>query len=237
MQLSRLIGMFMEHMMRYDDFFRGAAAVMLLVVPFSAAGQQAKDDVVKVFSCEVNGRLVVGDTLPKECYGRTWLKKINGVIVHREEAQPTPDESARRREQARQQEEARKEAIRQKRQDDALLERYSSLEALDRRRDREIAELDKTIGELRVDEERFVARRKVLDDEVEALKGKDVPPDLRKAINYADQELAQARVAIERKTSERDNLRQRFDADRRQYLEIRSPGSRGNNLEQGRSEK
>ncbi|MCL2589953.1 MAG: hypothetical protein FWD67_03495 [Betaproteobacteria bacterium] len=210
-------------MMRYGDFLW--SVVVLLAIPLSVAGQQDKGGVVRVFSCEVNGRPVFSDTLPKECYGRAWVKKINGVTVYREEAQPTSDESARRREQAYQQEEARKEAARQKRQNDALWERYPSLEALDQRRDREIAEFDKAIGELRVDEERFVARCKGLDDETKALKGKAVPADLRRAINYADEELAQARVAIERKINERDILRQRFDADRRQYLEITSFGS------------
>ncbi|MCL2162676.1 MAG: hypothetical protein FWH56_12550 [Betaproteobacteria bacterium] len=216
--------MLMERMMRYGNFLRGVAiAVLLSAMPFFAAGQQGK--IERVFSCEINGRPVFGDTLPRQCYGRAWVEKRNGVIVYREEAPPTPDESARRREQARQEEEARAAAIRQKRQDDALLERYSSLEALDQRRDREIAELDKAIGELRVDEERLVARRKSLDDEMKNLEGKPVSNDLRKAMRYADEELAQARVAIERKVSERDNLRQRFDADRRQYLEITSPGS------------
>jgi predicted RNase H-like nuclease (RuvC/YqgF family) len=163
--------------------------------------------------------------LPKECYGRAWVQKINGVVVYREEAQPTPDESARRREQSRQQEEVRKETARQKRHDDALLERYPSLEVLDQRRDREIAELDKAIGVLRVDEERLIARRKTFDDEMKTFESKPLPDDLKKAIRYADEELAQARAAIERKANERDGLRQRFDADRQRYLEITLPKS------------
>jgi hypothetical protein len=212
-------------MMRYANHIR-VVAVVLALVPFSVAGQQGRGDAVRVFSCEINGRQVFGDTLPKECYGRAWVQKVNGTVVHREEAQPTPDESARRREQERQQEEARKEAVRQKRHDDALLERYASLEVLDQRRDREIAELDKVVNELRVDEERLIARRKDLDDEMKTHGNKPVSGDLKKAMNYADEELAQARAAIERKVSERDGLRQRFDADRQRYLEITSSGSK-----------
>ena len=212
-------------MMRYGNLLRGVAVAAVVLVPLSAAGQQGKGGVIRVFSCDVNGRHVFGDTLPNECYGRAWIEKINGVVVYREEAQPTPDESARRKEQARQQEEARKEAARKKRQHDALRERYPSLEALDQRRDHEIAELDKTIGELRVDEQRFVARRNGLDDEIKALEGNPVPPDFKRAMDYADEELARSRAAIERKISERDSLRQRFDADRQQYLEILSPAS------------
>ena len=216
----------MERTMRYSDFFRGVAvAVMLLATPFSVAGQQSKNAPVRVFSCQVGGRPVFGDTLPKECYGRPWVKTVNGVVVHREVAQPTADESARRREEARRQEEARQEAARQKRQDAALLERYPSLEALDQRRDREVAELDRIIEALRADEERFAERRKGLDDEMKALEGRAPPSGLKKAINYADEELARARAAIERRIEERDGLRQRFDADRRQYLDITSSGS------------
>jgi len=214
----------MELMMRYGDFLRGVVtAVAVVLVPLSAAGQQGRGEMVRVYSCEINGRPVFGDTLPRECYGQAWVKKINGVVVYREEAQPTPDESTRRREQAHRQEEARKEAAREKRQNDALRERYPSLENLDQRRDREIGELDKTIAELRVDEERLIARRASLNAEEKAVEGKQVPPDLRKAMDYADEELARARVAIERKISERDSLRQRFDDDRRQYLKITSP--------------
>ncbi|MDR2207414.1 MAG: hypothetical protein LBE22_00340 [Azoarcus sp.] len=213
--------------MRYGRYV-WIVAIALALVPFSVSGQQSKDGIVRVFSCEINGRPVFGDTLPKECYGRAWVQKINGVVVYREEAQPTPDESARRREQARQREEARRETAKQKRQDDALLERYSSLEVLDQRRDREIAELDKAIGELRVDEERLVARRRILDGEIKNLGDKPAPDDLKKAMNYADEELAQASAAIERKVNERDGLRQRFDADRRRYLEITLPVSEKN---------
>lgn len=211
----------MEHMMRYGDFLRNAiAAAALAALSFAADAQPGK--VMRVFSCEVHGRAVYGDTLPKECYGRAWVEKRNGIVVHREDAPPTPEESARRRELARQQEEARKEALKKKRQDEALLERYASLEALVQHRDHEIAGLDKSIGALRAEEEKLSARRKSLDDEQAALGGKPVSPDLRKAIGYADEELARARAAIERKVNERDSLRQRFDADHRQYLEITS---------------
>jgi len=217
----------MERMMQYGDFFRGAiiaAAVALSVMPFPAAGQQGKSSALKVFSCEINGRSVYGDTLPQECYGRAWVEKRNGVIIRREEAQPTADESLRRREKVRQQEQARQEAARQKRQNDALLERYSSLEALDQRRDYEIAEFDKVIGELRANKEKLDARRKGLEDEMKALGEKQIPDDLKKAIHYADEELARARAAIEKSVNQRDSLRQRFDADRRQYLDIISSG-------------
>lgn len=210
----------MGRMMRYGNFLRNAAVAALAVLSFTVDAQQ--DRVKRVFSCEVNGRAVFGDTLPKECYGRAWVEKRNGIIVHREEAPPTPEESARRRELARQQEEARKEALRKKRQDDALLERYASLEALDRHRDHEVAGLDKAILALRSEEEKLSARRKSLDDEQNVPGGKPASADLKKAISYADEELARARMAIEKKVKERDSLRQRFDADRRQYLEITS---------------
>ncbi|MDR0564640.1 MAG: hypothetical protein LBG78_06890 [Azoarcus sp.] len=192
-------------------------------MPFCAFGQNR---VVKVFSCEINGRPVFGDTLPKECYGRAWVQKINGVVVYREEAQPSPEESAKRREQAIQQKLAKEEADRQKRHRDALLERYSSLEALDQRSAHELAELDKAIDELRTNEKRLVERRKSFDDEEAKASGdKPVSPDLKRAIAYADEELAQARKAIERKVTERENLRQRFEEDRRYYIEITSHAS------------
>ena len=204
-------------MRRIDLFLLGA-----LLVPLCAAGQGTQKSSSSVFSCEVNGRPVFGDTLPKECYGHAWVRKINGVVVYREDAQPTPDESALRREKARLEEIARKEAIKQKRQDEALLERYRSLADLDNRRDREIADFDDAIADLRLQEREALERYRKVDENVKAAvaNNNSVPDDLAKAAAYADEELAQSRAAIERKVTERDHLRLRFDADRRRYIEL-----------------
>ena len=202
--------------MRRSDFL---VLYTVLALPLSApaAGQENGS---RVFSCEVDGRPVFGDTLPKECYGRAWVEKINGVTVYRETAQPTSAESARRREEARQQEIAVREAVRQKRQDDALRERYASLAELDARRDHDVAQLDVVIAELRAHERELAGRCKGLDSEAAALQGKPLPEGLASAIAYANEELARERAVIEKKVKERDELRQRFDTDRRRYIEI-----------------
>ena len=215
------MGRNMGRNMRRIDLFL-LAALLAPLAPLCAAGQQ-NNTLSSVFSCEINGRAVFGDTLPKECYGHAWVRKINGVIVYREDAQPTPDESAMRREKARLEEIARKEAAKQKRQDDALLERYRSLADLDNRRDRDIADLDNAIADLRVQEREALERYKKVDESVKAAVAKNsnpVPDDLARAATYANEELAQSRAAIERKVTERDQLRQRFDTDRRRYIEL-----------------
>ncbi|MDR1424020.1 MAG: hypothetical protein LBI92_05390 [Azoarcus sp.] len=203
--------------MRRADFFVVAVFACLASV---ASGQGSA---AKVFSCVVDGHTVFGDTLPKQCYGRAWVEKINGVVVYRETAQPTPDESARRREQKRLKEIAEQDAAKQRRQDEALLGRYASLEAFDRYRDREMGQLDGSIAGLRTEEQRLAERRGSFDADMAALGGKPVPPDLARAIAYADEELSRARAALELKMKERDELQQRFDAERRHYIEITQP--------------
>jgi hypothetical protein len=205
--------MFMEHMQRAEFFF-------LLAVLAQPVMAQSHGGMTRVFSCEIDGRSVFGDTLPKECYGRAWVEKVNGVTVYREAAQPTPAESANRREKTRQRELAKQEAAKRKQQDEALRGRYPSLADLDARREHEVAQFDNTIAGLRADERELAARRKRLDDEAAALKGKPMPDGLARAMAYADEELARARAAIEKKAAERDELRQRFDADRQRYIEI-----------------
>jgi hypothetical protein len=202
--------------MRRSSFF------LLVVLAWPLAALAAPGDPVRVFSCEANGRTVYGDKLPPECYGRAWVQKINGITVYRESAQPTPEESARRKELERIKKAEDEEALKKKRQDDALLERYPSLADLDTRRDRETREIDDVIAELRVHEKELVARRKNFDEEVKALKdkGKPIPDDLTKVIRYADEELAARRAVIERKIRERDELRKTFDDDRRRYIEV-----------------
>lgn len=206
----------MEHMRRVDFVFFAAFACLAPV----ALGQGGA---AKVFSCVVDGHAVFGDTLPKQCYGRAWVEKINGVVVYRETAQPTPDESARRREQKRLKDIVEQDAAKKQRQDEALLGRYSSLEELDRHRDREMRQLDDGIADLRAEERHLAERRGGFAADLEALGGKPVPPDLARAVAYADEELSRARAALERKVKARDELRQRFDADRRHYIEITQP--------------
>ncbi|MDR3212895.1 MAG: hypothetical protein LBT71_03090 [Azoarcus sp.] len=195
---------------------------LFLLAVLALPANAGQPGVARVFSCEINGRPVFGDTLPKECYGHAWVEKVNGVTIYREVAQPTAAESASRRERARQQEMTTREAARQRRQDDALRERYLSLADLDARRDYEVAQFDEAIAELRATERDLTMRRKSLDSEVEALKGKPLPEGLASAIAYADEELSRARAAIEKKVKERDDLRQRFDADRSRYIDLTS---------------
>lgn len=205
----------MERMRRIEFFFLLAA---LAVSP--AMAQVGHGGVTRVFSCEIDGRPVFGDTLPKECYGRAWVEKVNGVTVYREAAQPTPAESAGRRERERQRELASREAAKRKQQDDALRERYRSLADLDARRDYEAAQLDDAIAVARADERELAARRKRLDDGAPASKDNPMPDSLARALVYADEELARARATVEKKIKERDELRQRFESERRRYIEI-----------------
>ncbi|MDR1064528.1 MAG: hypothetical protein LBL48_11485 [Azoarcus sp.] len=202
--------------MRRIEFFFLLA--ILAVSP--AMAQVGHGGVTRVFSCEIDGRPVFGDTLPKECYGRAWVEKVNGVTVYREAAQPTPAESASRRERERQRELASREAAKRKQQDDALRERYRSLADLDARRDYEVAQLNDAIAVARADERELAARRKRLDDEAPASKDNLMPDSLVRALVYADEELARARATVEKKIKERDELRQRFESERRRYIEI-----------------
>jgi hypothetical protein len=202
---------------------RRASFFLLPALAWSLAAVAAPGGPVRVFSCEANnGRTVYGDTLPPECYGRAWVQKINGVIVYKEAAQPTAEESARRKEHERLKKAEEEEALKRKHQDDALFERYPSVADLDARRDRETRELDDIIAELRLHEKELLARRKRLNDEAQGLKnkGKAIPDNLTEVITYADEELASRHELIERKIKERDDLRQTFDTDRRRYLEI-----------------
>jgi hypothetical protein len=211
--------MYMEHMRRIEFLF---LFLLTVLAALPAMAQVGHGGVTRVFSCEVGGRPVFGDTLPKECYGRAWVEKVNGVTVYREAAQPTPAESASRREKERQRELAGREASRQKQQDDALRERYRSLANLDARRDYEVAQLNNAIAILRTDEQELTARRNRLDTDAAASKEGALPDGLAQAIAYADEELARARAAVEKKIKERDALLQRFEAERRRYIEITS---------------
>jgi len=173
------------------------------------------------YCCDVGGQPVCGDILPAACYGRAYREMSPSGTVRRTVAAPlTPDEIAQRAaaEHKRRAEEA--ERMRQLRLDQALLETYRSVQDLDSRRDRELRELDRSIRELRARESELIERQNSLIDEATHTDKSDVAASLEADIRLLDSEIAAQSSIIAAKLRERNAIVERFDNDRRRYLEL-----------------
>ncbi|MDR0717271.1 MAG: hypothetical protein LBF50_07640 [Azoarcus sp.] len=206
---------------RFSDFFLLLSA---LALPLSAAAAPNGAPTV-VLGCVIDGRSVYGDTLPPECVGKEWFKKINGVTVFTAKLPPKKEEIELR---------AKIELCKKKHMAEitakenwriALYERYSSVSDIDAQRNNEVERIDGFIADLRAREQDLIARRARYDDDVKALedKGKSITPGLATAIGYADVELARQRADIAKQIEERDKRNKYYDETRRAYLEDTAP--------------
>jgi len=194
------------------------AALSLPLVDASAATVYCCDD--------ANGRPLCGDVLPAACYGRAYREMGPQGTIKRQVAAPlSADEIARRKadEQRRKDDEARQ--MKQRRLDQALLETYSSVEDIDRRRDREIAEIERSVTEARAREAELRAKRKRLEQDAEFYKGRPVPRELTTNIRAIDSELATFGTMFDSKAHELEAARARFAADRARYTELIGAGA------------
>ncbi|MDR2261474.1 MAG: hypothetical protein LBE06_11240 [Azoarcus sp.] len=174
-----------------------------------------------VLGCEINGRSVYGDTLPRECVGHKWFKKINGVTVFTADLPPTNEGLKRRAAIERCKKEHIAEITARENRRISLHERYLSVNDLDAQRNIAIERHDSYIADLRAREQDLIVRRARYNDDVKALedKGRSITPALATAIGYADEELARQRAAIADRIKERDNLSRDYEETRRAYLE------------------
>lgn len=200
------------------------ALLLALAMPLGAAAQTNGRT---IYCCDANGQQMCGDIFPTECYGRAYREISPLGIVRRHVPAPlTAEEIERRDEAIRQRKAAEAAVLKKKRLDQALLETYPSAAEIEVRRERALAEADRTIDDLRVRETELLARREKLAQEAEAHRGQPLPPDLADDLRNIDGEITAQRSIIDVKKREREAVRLRFDEDHRRYLELTVPAAR-----------
>lgn len=181
-----------------------------------------------IFCCEDdNGRPVCGDVLPSQCYGRAYREMTPQGVVRRQVSAPlTKAELAEREAEARARAVAEARERIQRRQDEALFETYPTLDAIDEREARALAEVDRSVEAVLLREQELLEQRKRFDEETEFYRGRDLPRDLKSALQVIDSELASHKEFIKQKDAERAAIRDRFNADRLRYIELLAEGYR-----------
>lgn len=194
-----------------------------LAVPAWAAPPKQVDDpsrLVKLYCCEVDGQKTCGDSLPPQCQKRAY-KELNSLGVAREVGPPlTPEQQAQkaRDEQRRKEEDAALKE--QARKDTALLNTYSSEKDIDVIRGRNEQEMQ---GQIKQSENKVADAQKHLkrlQDEMEFYKHRPAPPELGKNLRDAEYDLRIQKELLERKNQELQQIRNKYDLDKRRYIEL-----------------
>jgi len=197
------------------------AAVLMSVCPLVLAQTQTR-----TYCCtDSTGRRACGDTLPQVCYERAYREVSPGGRVVREIEAPLTSEQRTKRdaELKAQRDKAIKEAE-AKRRDRVLVDSYASVEEIDARRDREIAQITIDLKRAKAQEADLLAVRAKL-EKLKPATGA-IPRDVVEDIVTNTSELAAVRSIIDSKQRDIDATRMRFDADRNRFNELTQAPSR-----------
>lgn len=209
---------------RLADVSLVVALIAPLAVPASAVAQTGART---IYCCEVGGQPMCGDVLPAACYGRAYREiSPQGTLRREFQAPLTAEEAARRDDELRRRRAHEAEVLKQQRLDRALLETYRDLGDLDTRRDRALADLDRSIATLRQRETDLIERQRALIQEAAGQDARSVRQEISEDIRNIDGEIMAQRSVIDVKAREREAVRSRFDEDRRRYIELTAPAAK-----------
>jgi hypothetical protein len=165
-----------------------------------------------------------GDSIPPQ-YAKQGSEELSkkGLVIKKTDAALTPEQI-----KAKEEEEARKKAeekqqLEQKRRDKALLNTYTNEKEIDLVRDRNLQQgtlqlqsMDLRIKQIqpRHDE----AKKKAAEF---TAKGKPVPAYLQQELQETEKEMSRLQDMIKRKNQEMDEIRAKFEDDKKRFRELR----------------
>jgi hypothetical protein len=179
-----------------------------------------------VFCCTDNGHQVCGDTLPPQCFNKSYRElSPQGTVRRLVEAPLTPEQLARREaeEKARRAEQARLRA--EQRRNQSLLETYASVADIDARRDRAVDAVQQELKQAEARYSQLMVKRQELQREAEFYQKRPMPPTLASSLRESDSELGAQVAVIESKRKDIEAIRTRFEQDRSRYIALTDPRS------------
>lgn len=196
---------------KHSTFFLVTIALLSFHLPAAA----------RVTCCEVDGKRVCGDPAPPQCTSRAKTVFGKGGVTQTVEAPLTTEQrAAREAEEARKKEEE-KRAQEQARRDRALLDSYASEKDFDRARDRAITAAEKNGEQLKLRLDAALKKKDQLAKEKEFYEKKPLPAKLQAQIKDNESEIAAQQKALEEKDTNIAAIRERFDAEKARYLELK----------------
>lgn len=172
---------------------------------------------------DASGQKVCSDITPQQCNGRA-LKIYNsqGLLVREVAARKSAEERAIARQQEDLEKQVQTAARAQRLKDQALLETYANLDALDRTQKRQEDDAKAVIADIRSRVETAKKRKLELDAEVGLYSNssKNVPINLTKQLQDEEFEIKSQNTLLAAKQKELDQIRKKFAEDRQRYIEL-----------------
>jgi hypothetical protein len=166
-----------------------------------------------------------GDKVPPEFQDNASqeLDKQGVTRKSNESAEQKAARQAKDQENERIRVEQEKKAAEQRRQDSALVNTYSNEKEIDLRRDRELAQVDAQVTQLKVMQKNASDRQKEVKGRMDTLaKSGKQPTDVQKdEMARADADARKANENLANKEKEKDDIRTRYAAARARYIELR----------------
>jgi hypothetical protein len=194
----------------------------LILLPLLLACASPVQAQTRTYCCtDTGGRRTCGDTLPAICYDRAYVELLGGRVVREVEGPLTPEQRVKRDGELRaQRDKVAKEAT-ARRRDQVLLDSYATVSELDRRRDRDVGNLEGEIRAARAREADLMAQSAKMEKQKPA-KGA-IPRALSENLAVNASELEAIRQVITSKQREIGQIKERFESDRERYLELTEP--------------
>jgi chromosome segregation ATPase len=205
------------------------ALLALAVIPAAEAAYKCTDE---------KGRTHIGDTPPPQC-DRVIMYEVtrSGTVIRKIDPTPTEEQKQARIEEEARRKEAARAADEQRRKDLALLATYSSERDFDVSRDRNIDPVQNRIKGAQERSDAVDKRIKELEEEMEfykAGKGKaasgkarEAPPQLTADLERARKEKAQLAANLASYDKEIEQIRVRYDTDKKRWLELKQAHREG----------
>ena len=177
---------------------------------------------IRIYCCnDANGRKVCGDFLPPACQGRAYEERDNrGFVSKTVDAPLTAEQQARRDAEMAAKEEAKKKAGEERRRTLALLSTYSSEKDINSARDRALAVIDKNLKQAQQRLEEANKKKTKLDGDKEFYKGKPLPASVTADVRDNEKEIKAQQATVDEKVKEMEEVRSRFAAEKKRYLEL-----------------
>ncbi|MGH8622409.1 MAG: hypothetical protein ACRET3_09745 [Burkholderiales bacterium] len=199
------------------------AVALAAVFAGTAPAQQPKKGKIICWK-DKSGKVVgCGDKVPPE-FEDAATKELDRRGVTRkttETAEEQARQAARDEAMAKQKEEEKKRLAEQRRRDQALLNTYANDREIDQRRDRELQEVDRLLGQLEGLRKGAATRRTDAEGRLAASEKARKPADpIKDEVARAEADQARLDKSIAAKNKEKEDIRARYAQTKQRYLEL-----------------
>ena len=192
-----------------------------------AAGAQAPQPAVTMYSCTANGKTYTADRPPIECANSDIRELNRDGSVRRVIARPlTIEEQRARALEAKKRYEEEEKILAQRRRDRSLLEAYANEAEIEVARRKSMESAEQIIRRSQERAKSLAEDRRRLDDEAEFYKKREQPESLKRAYALNAQAVSAEEKIVAEARGEVARINERFDAEKKRFRELLAQGAR-----------